>query len=91
MQKKTSSGATMASKERYTVDYIIQELEMGVECEGESDDDFDGYMDEEVEENSSGEEIPLEEESCMAVREEAEEMEGTEEVAHVPFTPSSQE
>ena len=38
----------MASKERYTVDDIIQELEMGVEFEGESDDDFEGYLDEEM-------------------------------------------
>ena len=36
LQTKTSAGAMMASKERYTVDDIIQELEMGVECEGES-------------------------------------------------------
>ena len=34
LQTKTSAGAMMASKERYTVDDIIQELEMGVECEG---------------------------------------------------------
>ena len=36
LQTKTSASAMMASKERYTVDDIIQELEMGVECEGES-------------------------------------------------------
>ena len=65
LQTKTNAGATVASKERYTVDDIIQELEVGVEFEGESYDDFDGYMDEEVEENSSGEETPLEEECCM--------------------------
>ena len=36
MQTKTSACAMMASKERYTVDDIIEELEMVVECEGES-------------------------------------------------------
>ena len=36
LQTKRSAGAMMASKERYTVDDIIQELEMVVECEGES-------------------------------------------------------
>ena len=36
MQTKTSAGTMMASKERYTVDDMIQELEMVVECESES-------------------------------------------------------
>ena len=36
MQTKTSACAMMASKKRYTMDDIIQELEMVVECEGES-------------------------------------------------------
>ena len=36
MQTKTSACAMMASKERYTVDDMIQKLEMVVECEGES-------------------------------------------------------
>ena len=57
----------MALKERYTVDDIILELEMGAEFGSESEDDFDGYLEEEVEENSSGEETPLEEESCIEV------------------------
>ena len=36
LQTKTSAGAMMASKERYTVNNIIQEIEMVVECEGDS-------------------------------------------------------
>ena len=46
----------MALKERYTVDDIILELEMGAEFGSESEDDFEGYLEEEVEENSSGDE-----------------------------------
>ena len=72
----------MALKERYTVD-IILELEMGAEFGSESEEDFEGYLEEEVEENSSGEETPLEEESCMEVGEEAEEIEGMEGASHV--------
>ena len=75
----------MASKGRYTVDDIIQELEVGGEFECESDDDFEGYLDEEVAENSSSDETPLEEESCMEVGGEAEEMQGIEEALHIPI------
>ena len=74
----------MALKERYTVDDIILELEMGAEFGSESEDGFEGYLEEEVEENSSGEETPLEEESCIEVGEEAEEIEGMEGASYVP-------
>ena len=85
LQTNTSASARMALKERYTVDDILLELEMGAEFGSESEDDFEGYLEEEMEENSSGEETPLEEESCMELGEEAEEKEGMKEVSQVPI------
>ena len=75
----------MASKQRYTVDDIIQEKEVGGEFECESDDDFEGYLDEEIAENSSSDETPLEEESCIEVGGDAEEMQEIEEAVHIPI------
>ena len=63
---------------------------MGAEFGSESEDDFEGYLEEEVEENTSGDETPLEEESCMEVGEEAEEKEGMKEVSQVPIYNHSQ-
>ena len=59
---------------------MIQEFEVGGEFY-ENDEDFEGYLDEEVAGNSSSDEIPLEEEGCIEEGGEAEEMQGIEEAA----------
>ena len=63
---------------------MIQELGLSGEFEGESDDNIEGYLDEEVAGNSS-DETPLEEESCMEIGGEVEQLQGIGDAAHIPI------